>query len=133
MKKFLQLGLITVLIILTSCTEMNNDPELQEYTVSGIVQKGPFINGSDITVFELDPTCRQTGRSFLCTSGNEGEFEVNNLELISPYVEILAEGFYFNEISGELSSSQINLRGIEPDRSGKHALQFGIGHEVEIP
>jgi hypothetical protein len=44
-------------------------------TVSGYVQKGPFIQGTVITVWELDSNLLQTGRTFIGTiDDNTGRF-----------------------------------------------------------
>ena len=49
-------------------------------TVSGYVQKGPFIQGTVITVWELDSNLVQTGRSFTGTiDDNTGSFSIKGV------------------------------------------------------
>ncbi len=82
------------------------------YTIAGHVQKGPYVQGTEITVRELDMNFVPTGRTF---SGriddNTGHFSMRSM-LAYPYVEIAANGFYFNEISGNLSVAQLNLQAL---------------------
>lgn len=80
-------------------------------TISGVSQKGPFVNGSSVTVQELDDeTLAQTGGSFEGKIKNDlGEFSVKVKKLESQYVLLKANGFYRNEVTGEKSKSQITL------------------------
>ena len=81
-------------------------------TVSGYVQKGPFIQGTLITVWELDNSLVQTGRSFLGTiDDNTGTFSAKG-NVVSPYVELSAVGYYFNEVSGSLSTAPLTLQAL---------------------
>jgi len=77
---------------------------------SGYVQKGPFINGSSVAILELDESLDQTGKTYYTTiADNSGSFEKKNIELVSKYVLLKADGYYFNEISGKTSIGQITL------------------------
>ncbi|PZW72574.1 fibrobacter succinogenes major paralogous domain-containing protein [Fibrobacter sp. UWR1] len=80
--------------------------------LSGVSQKGPFINGSTVTLFELDGSRSlvQTGRTFggeIIT--DDGRFSVNNVSLKSSYVRMTANGFYRNEVTGKNSTASIVL------------------------
>ena len=78
-------------------------------SISGYVQKGPFIQGTEITVRELNNSLVPTGRTFTgVIDDNTGGFTVNG-DLVYPYIELSANGFYFNEISGALSNAPITL------------------------
>jgi len=107
---FLTLGL---LLSLTSCDKIiENIPSesLKKEIFSGYVQKGPFINGSSVTISELDLELNQTGRSYSTTvADNSGSFEQKKIELVSNYVQLKADGYYFNEVSGGSSSGQLTL------------------------
>ena len=108
-----------ILFLLISC---NNDekfspgeePEpIQKSELAGFVEKGPFINGSSVSIWELDASFSQTGKSFSATTNNEGFFEItNSMEFASNYVKLSVNGFYFNEVTGEQSSSPIILEAI---------------------
>jgi hypothetical protein len=97
-----------------SWTEDNNvnEPEDTTYSASGQVQKGPFTTGSNVTIEELDDTLTPTGVSYHTTIIDDfGSFETPN-EIQSQYVEIIVEGFYFDEIKGSLSEAQLTLHAI---------------------
>ncbi len=90
-----------------------NSSENQVSKIDGFVQKGPFINGTAISISELDSNLYLTGRIFTTQiTDNTGSFEVNHLDLASDYVSLRADGFYYNEITGEQSASQISLFAI---------------------
>jgi methionine-rich copper-binding protein CopC len=73
------------------------------------VQKGPFVLGSEITVRELDDRFVPTGRTFTGRiEDSTGRFTIRGT-LTYPFVELSANGFYFNEVTGSLSAAQINL------------------------
>ena len=79
--------------------------------ISGVSQKGPFVNGSSVTVQELDgETMSQTGLGFEGKIKNDlGEFSVKVNKLESQYALLKANGFYRNEVTGGKSKSQITL------------------------
>lgn len=80
--------------------------------ITGYVQKGPFIQGTELTLRELDDSLTPTGRSFATTiSDNTGSFSVV-APLQYQFVEVSASGFYFNEVTGVLSAAPINLRAV---------------------
>lgn len=81
-------------------------------SVSGYVQKGPFIQGTVITVWELDSNLVQTGQAFIGTiDDNTGTFNARG-NVVSPYVELSAVGYYFNEVSGSLSTAPLTLQAL---------------------
>ena len=90
--------------------QTNDGSVISKAVFSGYVQKGPFINGSSVTISELDENLDQTGKTYFTTiANNSGSFEKKNIELISNYVALKADGYYFNEISGKTSTGQITL------------------------
>lgn len=94
---------------LTSCNDEDNDV-ISKSKLSGFIQKGPFLNGSSVTISELKQDLSQTGKVFNTQiKDNQGTFELTNLQLSSPNVELKAEGFYFNEVTGVVSASQLTL------------------------
>ena len=121
MKKLQLLFLITILALafslLLSCSEKDENSSssgsgTSSNTVSGYVQKGPFIQGTVITVWELDSSLVQTGRTFIGTiDDNTGTFNARG-NVVSPYVELSAVGYYFNEVSGSLSTAPLTLQAL---------------------
>ena len=83
--------------------------------VSGVTQKGPFLNGSKVLVREMEDgrTLTQTGNSFNGKILNDkGEFRINARMLVSQYVMLEATGYYRNEVTGQNSNSELTLFAI---------------------
>jgi uncharacterized protein (TIGR02145 family) len=91
---------------------IGNNP-IRKDKISGLSQKGPFIKGSTATLYELDNNFAQTGRSFRdIIADDKGSFEIKNVELVSPYAMLEADGFYRNEVTGKISTAPIKLYAI---------------------
>jgi hypothetical protein len=91
----------------------NTNLKRQVKKVSGHVQKGPFILGTAITLSELNSSLEQTGKNFNSQiSDNSGSFEISNINLTSNYIELQANGYYFDEVKGEISPSQLSLQAL---------------------
>lgn len=113
MKSLSKIWLLLILTVLFSCSQDDtNLSQPVEYLVKGVIQKGPFVSGSSVTIREVNDQLIQTGNSFNFETTNDfGEFEIL-AELSSNYVEIQTTGFYFNEVSGELVDANLTLRAI---------------------
>jgi len=89
-----------------------NPPTGETWSVNGNVQKGPFVQGTSITISALDDQLNPTGQNYQTkTTDDTGTFSIDN-KIESRYVEIIAQGYYFNEIEGKVSSSPLTLRAI---------------------
>ncbi len=102
------------------------------YSVNGNVQKGPFTQGTSITIQALDDALNPTGKNYQTkTVDDAGTFGINN-QIDSRYVEIIATGYYFNEISGRLSNSTITLRALSDlTESGKTNVNLLTTLEID--
>ena len=114
------LPLAAVVVLLAAC---GDDPKvggteedagiiaIENKTVSGVSQKGPFVNGSSVTVYGLDgETLAQTGNIYEGKIRSDmGDFSVKVVKLASQYALLKANGFYRNEVTGEKSNSQMTL------------------------
>lgn len=108
---------IALLCLLASCSEEENSNEIvitpADYSVKGKVEKGPFIKGSTISLQPLDAKMNPLGTSY---SGviidNEGSFDLGTLKLDAPYALLITDGFFYNEVQGQLSDSRITLQAI---------------------
>ncbi|MBS2031357.1 MAG: VCBS repeat-containing protein [Deltaproteobacteria bacterium] len=79
--------------------------------VKGSVEEGPFVLGSSITVSEIDATGNPTGATFNAqTTDDLGQFSVS--VAYSGPVSIEAQGYYFDELAGDVSTSTLTLQGI---------------------
>ncbi|MFB6341020.1 hypothetical protein ACE1ET_04835 [Saccharicrinis sp. FJH62] len=93
--------------------ENDSEKTIKIEKLTGQVQKGPYNNGTTVSVIELNNELGQTGRMFKSEiTNNRGEFEISNISLVSPYVIVEANGFYFNECTGENSEAQLTLSAI---------------------
>ena len=139
MKKLQLLFLITILALafslLLSCSEKDENSSssgsgTSSNTVSGYVQKGPFIQGTVITVWELDSSLVQTGRTFIGTiDDNTGTFNARG-NVVSPYVELSAVGYYFNEVSGSLSTAPLTLQALS-DLNDNNSVNVNLMTHLE--
>jgi hypothetical protein len=106
-------------VVGASCSEAGDvsvldvsDALVQPRAIVGVIQKGPFIRGTTITVQELDAKLSPTGRTFdVTTTDDLGGFDVP-VKLASRYVEVIATGYYYDELLDELSPGALTLRAI---------------------
>ena len=99
--------------------------------VSGYVQKGPYLNGTSVTIYELDANLNQTGKTFNTQiSNNYGLFELSNISFASQFVELKADGYYFNEVSGSNSASPITLYALV-DLTDKSSININLLTHLE--
>jgi len=100
-------------------------------SLSGNAQKGPFNNGTSINVAELTIALSPTGRNFSSQiTDNSGLFSVTNVQLTSPYVELRALGFYFNEVTNTASDAQLTLYALS-DLTNKTSLNVNLLSHLE--
>ncbi|MDD4430684.1 MAG: hypothetical protein PHF61_04695, partial [Bacteroidales bacterium] len=133
MKNLNMLTFIALILLFCSCSqEQERDmPALNMQTIGGYVQKGPFLNGTSITVSELSEELVPTGRNFSTQiTDNKGTFELLNLTLISPYVELEADGFYYNEVTDENATAQLTLYALS-DLSDTNSLNVNVLTHLE--
>jgi len=107
--------LLLAALFTLSCSDGGggNDAVVKKAKISGVSQKGPFVEGSTATLYELNNDLSQTGRSFRdIIADNKGTFEITDVELVSPYAMLEASGYYRNEITGNVSAAPITLFAI---------------------
>jgi hypothetical protein len=128
------LMILAGVFVIVACQEeeTSNGGFLKEQ-LSGFVQKGPFNNGSSILISELNWDYTQTGKNVTSRIENDqGYYEIDNIDFVSPYVSIQASGFYFDEVSGYNSHSQLTLYGIS-DLTDKNSLNVNVLSHLEKP
>lgn len=104
------ISILIILFVFISCDNKLDDGLPDPHNVNGLVQKGPYINGTDITIAELNNDLSSTGKIFSTQIvDNKGTFESGNIALESPFVELKANGFYFNEVTNANSIAQLTL------------------------
>jgi len=123
MKKIsILLSIVILGLLLTSCDK----DKLNISTLKGKAQKGPFVTGTSITLNELNSDLVQKGKSFTTTIvTNDGSFNLNNIKLNSNLALLTANGYYFSEIYGELSSAPLSLQAIT-DLSSNESVNINV-------
>tara|TARA_R110002096_G_scaffold303080_7_gene498067 strand:- start:3796 stop:4968 length:1173 start_codon:yes stop_codon:yes gene_type:complete len=122
---------IIAIFILNGCNTDDSSEAIKKERISGFVQKGPFISGTSILINELDVNLSQTGKTYSTQiTDNKGSFEIGNVELVSKYISLRADGFYFNEVKGERSASQITLFALS-DVSDKTTVNINVLSHLE--
>jgi hypothetical protein len=95
--------------------------------LNGAVQKGPFIVGSTIRVSNLDAEADPTGLVFSTTTRDDrGQFQL--AFVATPLISIEGTGFYYNEVTGQLSGSPLTLRALYDVTSGTTSFVNVITH-----
>ena len=121
--------------IFISCKKHNDESpdDSVKANINGFVQKGPFVNGSSITVNELLSSLAPTGRNFnIQITDNRGSFQLSNITLVSPFVSLRADGFYYNEITGSQSVAQLTLYCLS-DLTNKTTINVNLLSHLEKP
>lgn len=112
------------ILAFTSCEEEPvvepDGPGSNKYAhIEGYAQKGQLIKGSQVTAFVLDQDLKATGKSYPANISDDlGAFAVD-VKVEEPYLELRAEGYYFNEVTGEVSESPIYLEAMGNSQSDK--------------
>jgi hypothetical protein len=116
--------------IIVSCEKDDNDV-IKKERINGFAQKGPFNNGTSVTISELDKDLAQTGKTFSTQIiDNKGTFEIENIEFSSRYVELKADGFYFDEVANENSSARLVLYALT-DLTDSSSINVNILSNLE--
>lgn len=127
-KKFFYLFVVFV-FTLSSCSEGNgleNDFRPATYSVLGKVEKGSFVSGSTITIQPMDGNLQMLGSLYSSTIQDDlGNFLFGSKLFESPYAELTANGYFFNEVSGKLSQSTLSLRALV-DLSDKTTVNVNL-------
>lgn len=132
MKRSYLLYAILAASISCSCTDKSDEPggglqpESGVYRLSGKVEKGPFVRGSSISVQPLKASLDATGTIFSGEIEDDtGSFNLGEVQLESQFVKITAEGYYFNEVTGNLSAGTLRLTAFA-DLSDRSSVNLNI-------
>lgn len=128
--RLLTIGLFSI-IFFSACNNAEDPTSISKELVNGVIQKGPFLNGSSISLFELSESLTPSGKSFNSqTTDDKGTFEFRDITLESSFVKIKADGYYFNEVTGRNSASQLTLYSLV-DLSDKSQVNVNILSHLE--
>ncbi|MBR4312777.1 MAG: RagB/SusD family nutrient uptake outer membrane protein [Bacteroidaceae bacterium] len=106
--------LLALLFVLSACEEVIDDGfKPTSYNVSGKVEKGPFVSGSEITIQPMDGQMQPLGVMYTSTIQDHlGNFSFGIKQFESPHAVLTANGYFFNEVTGFLSSGTLYLRAV---------------------
>ena len=118
MKKLLTLFAVLAMFAMAGCESLGDgDVVGGSYSINGAIQKGPFIQGSSITIQPLNKHLKPNGQMYTTQTTNDaGMFEMDGVN--SKYAEIIATGYYFDEVEGKISASPLTLRSIADLKDG---------------
>ena len=108
-------------------------PVITKPVFSGYVQKGPYVNGSSVLIAVLDEQLNQTGNVFTAQIIDySGNFELKNMKFASNFVELKADGYYFNEVIGENSNGSLTLYALA-DITDINSVNINVLTHLERP
>ena len=93
-------------------------------SLAGYSQKGPFLKGSTVYLYELSDgrTLKQTNGNFTSyITRDDGRYKFTARDLASQYAMIVVEGNYRNEVTGNPSDAPIRLRALTDMRKRSDA------------
>ncbi|MCR4303113.1 MAG: lactonase family protein [Gallionella sp.] len=99
-------------LLLAACGGGDGSGVTGIYNLSGQFQKGPFVIGSQVSVNELDESLNPTGIVYnVQTYDDLGKFTVAS-KIGKHLVEVVGDGFYMDELTGQLATTRIQLRAV---------------------
>ena len=102
---------VFIALLLTACIGGDDGIIGTGHTINGTAEKGPFVIGSSVTVNELTSTGQATNKTYLSQTTNSlGDFNFT-AEQPGP-VQIVVNGYHFNELTSHLSQGTLTLRAI---------------------
>jgi hypothetical protein len=128
-------SLVVALGALASCTSSGAASPGPDAPIrlTGAVAKGPYVVGSTVNVSALGATGEPNGQIFTTqTSDDTGSFDLS--VAYRGLVGIEGSGFYFNEVTGRLSTGNLTLRAYAEisDAGTQHAFVNLVTHLTSL-
>jgi len=100
---------------------------IEDKTVAGVSEKGPFTVGSAVHIYELEfETLGHTGRSIPGKiASDRGDFRFTHLNLECQFAFMEVSGYYRNENTGKQSTAPITLNALV-DLSDKETANINL-------
>lgn len=87
--------------------------------IAGNIQKGPYLSGTLMNLYELNNDLSQSGKNFSTSiNDNKGNYAFNKVALSSNFIKLNGLGYYFNEVLSKNSTSQLSLTALHELGSG---------------
>ena len=100
----------------------------------GVTQKGPFLKGSTVYLYELSDgrTLKQTNGNFTSNiTSDDGRYKFTARDLVSQYAMVVVDGYYRNEVTGNTSDAPIRLKAIT-DMRKRSSVNVNILTQLEF-
>lgn len=138
MKTWKAFAILLMVVFCVGCSKEDGQTNggvipVTKSNVTGSVEKGPFLTGSRVTLYELDTHLNPTGKNIFKTEtiNDNGDFSFDTkMELASQYAELEINGYFYNEVKDERSTSQITLSALA-DLSGDSKINVNILTHLE--
>lgn len=136
-------GVLSVCAMFWACSSSSGDDDVAggasgdmgvvAMKIAGTAQKGPFVEGSAVTVRGIDcETMELTGEVFeSAAKSGKGDFVVDSVMLSTSTCAIFeVTGKYLNELTGKLSESEITLHALS-DLKNRKKVNINLLTELE--
>ena len=100
----------------------------------GVTQKGPFLKGSTVYLYELSDgrTLKQTNGNFTSNiTRDDGRYKFTARDLVSQYAMVVVDGYYRNEVTGASSDAPIRLKALT-DMRKRSSVNVNILTQLEF-
>ena len=115
-------------------TSASDSDEVSLDSLAGHSQKGPFLKGSTVYLYELDngKTLKQTNGNFTSyITRDDGYYKFTARNLVSPYALVIVDGNYRNEVTGDVSAQPIRLKALSDVRKHHKGANVNILTHLE--
>ena len=93
-----------------SSSPVESSEKIENKSISGVAQLGPFEKGATVAIYELDENLEQTGRNYQAEIENDwGEYSVQVKNLKTQHALLKADGYYYSYITGKKAKERISL------------------------
>ena len=116
----------------TSVTD-SSDAAVSLDSLAGYSQKGPFLKGSSVYLYELDngKSLKQTNGNFTSYITNDDGYYKFTSRNVNPYALIIVDGNYRNEVTGKVSNQTIRLKALSDVRKHHKGANVNILTHLE--
>ena len=122
-------------IVGADTTALDSEKEVTPLdSLAGYSQKGPFLKGSTVYLYELSDgrTLKQTNGNFTSKiTRDDGHYKFTARDLVSQYAMLEVDGFYRNEVTGQKSDVPLRLKAIT-DLHKRNSVNVNILTHLEF-
>ena len=108
------IGLFLISIVLSACGSGGGSGvnTVSQTVVSGIAQKGGFVSGSTVSIFQLVPSSAIRTGNLVTTKTTDNQGSYTAVLPWNGWLEVEITGKYFDEVTGNISDSERTLSAI---------------------